>query len=269
MEDRDRITSFINRCLDSENIKDRSLNGMQVEGRRAVKKIAFGVSASLELIRIAAAAGADMIIVHHGLLWDRPLRVRGPLREKMELLVKNEISLCAWHLPLDLHGRVGNNARLLDILGAKKRRPFGIYEGETIGFSGVLPAKKTAAQIAETISVALAAIPDACAGRGTRGRAGAAPRVICYNFGPKTVKTVGVVSGGAQGMFTQAIEAGLDLYITGEVSEFVQEMARENKISFIAAGHYNTEKTGVGALAKLVSSRFKVQTLFIDIPNQA
>ena len=159
------------------------------------------------------------------------------------------MSLATWHLPLDKHPVIGNNARLLDILAVKKLKPFGTYDGEIIGLSGVLPKPQSAGKIAKTLSCALWA--DA----------------LCYSFGPASVKTVGVVSGGAQRMFDQAIEAGLDLYVTGEVSEFVQEMARENKINFIAAGHYNTEKTGIWALEKLLRSKFKVETLFIDIPN--
>jgi len=249
MENRDKIVNFLDTLLDSKKVKDHSRNGLQFEGAPEVKKIAFGVSASLELIKKAAAWRADLIIVHHGLLWGKSQPFKGPFKQKLELLLKSGMSLAAWHLPLDKHPVVGNNARLLDILAAKKLKPFGIYGGETIGFSGVLPKPQSAAEITKTLSCALLA--DA----------------LCYSFGPKAVKTVGVISGGAQGMFEQAIEAGLDLYVTGEVSEFVQEMARENKINFIAAGHYNTEKTGVWALEKLLRAKFKVKTLFIDIPN--
>ena len=246
---RDKIIDFADGYLNSKNIKDASQNGLQFEGAPEVKKIAFGVSASLELIKKAAAWRADLIIVHHGLLWGKSQPFRGPFKQKLELLLKSGMSLAAWHLPLDKHPVVGNNARLLNILAAKKLKPFGTYDGEIIGLSGVLPKPQSAGKIAKTLSCALMA--DA----------------LCYSFGPESVKTVGVISGGAQRMFDQAIEAGLDLYVTGEVSEFVQEMARENKINFIAAGHYNTEKTGVWALEKLLRSKFKVETLFIDVPN--
>lgn len=249
MENRDKIVNFLDALLDSKKVKDRSQNGLQFEGAPEVKKIAFGVSASLELIKKAAAWHADLIIVHHGLLWGKSQPFKGPFKQKLELLLKSGMSLAAWHLPLDKHPVVGNSARILNILAAKKLKPFGTYGGETIGFSGVLPKPQSAGKIAKTLSCALLA--DA----------------LCYSFGPASVKTVGVISGGGQGMFEQAIEAGLDLYVTGEVSEFVQEMARENKINFIAAGHYNTEKTGVWALEKLLRSKFKVETLFIDIPN--
>ena len=249
MANRDKITAFLDGLLDSKRIKDHSQNGLQFEGAPEVKKIAFGVSASLECIRRAAASGAEMLIVHHGLLWGRSQPFKGPFKEKLGLLFKSGMSLAAWHLPLDKHPSVGNSAQILDILSAGKRKPFGNYDGGMIGLSGVLSKPQSSAAIARTLSCALMA--DA----------------LCYSFGPKTVRTAGVVSGGGQKMFEQAIEAGLDLYITGEVSEFVQEMARENRINFIAAGHYNTEKTGVWALEKALRRRFKVKTLFIDVPN--
>ena len=135
MADRDKIVSFVDSYLDSKNIKDNSQNGLQAEGKTSVRKIAFGVSASLECIKRAAACGADLLIVHHGLLWGQSERFAGPLKRKLETLFTSNLSLCAWHLPLDKHPVVGNNARLLALLGAKKIRPFGTYGGETIGFS--------------------------------------------------------------------------------------------------------------------------------------
>ena len=246
---RDRIIDFVNNYLDAGKVKDVSLNGLQVEGRAEVKKIAFGVSASLELIKRAAEAGADMVIVHHGLFWGRVLPVKGPFKKKLETLLNNGISLAAWHLPLDKHRSVGNNARILKLLGAENLKPFGVYDGETIGFKGAFRRPKTAAGIIKTLQNELSA------------------DVISFNFGAKEIKTLGVVSGGAQKMFEQAIAGGLDLYITGEVSEFVQETAREHGANFISAGHYNTEKPGVRALESLLRSKFGVKTEFIDIPN--
>jgi len=246
---RDRIINFVDGYLDSKSIKDRSQNGLQVEGKMEVGKIVFGVSASLELIRRAAAAGADMIVVHHGLFWGRPLPVKGPFRKKLETLLNNGITLAAWHLPLDKHPLSGNNAQILKLLGAGRLKPFGVYDGVTIGFKGSFPRPKPVREIIKTL----------------RGRLSA--DILPLNFGPENIRTLGVVSGGGQSMFPQAIEAGLDLYITGEVSEHVQETARENGTNFISAGHYNTEKTGVWALEKLLRSRFRVKTEFIDVPN--
>ncbi len=252
MADRDKIVAFTDSYLDSKNIKDSSLNGLQAEGRREVRKIAFGVSASLECITRAAAWGADMLIVHHGLLWKgRAQRVTGPLKRKLETLFNGGLSLCAWHLPLDKHAVVGNNARLLALLGAKKLRPFGAYDGETIGFSGTLPAPLPIGDIAAALAIKLDAEP------------------LCFRFGKEKIRTVGAISGGAADMFKQAVDSGLDLFITGEVREPSQEYARETRSNFIAAGHYNSEKPGVLALAGVLEKKFGVKTEFIDIPNPA
>ncbi|HCC48250.1 MAG TPA: Nif3-like dinuclear metal center hexameric protein [Elusimicrobia bacterium] len=251
MADRDKIVSFVDSYLDSKNIKDNSQNGLQAEGKTSVRKIAFGVSASLECIKRAAACGADLLIVHHGLLWGQSERFAGPLKRKLETLFTSNLSLCAWHLPLDKHPVVGNNARLLALLGAKKIRPFGTYGGETIGFSGTLPKAASIGDIAAALAIKLDAEP------------------LCFRFGGEKIRTVGVVSGGAADMFSQAVEAGLDLYLTGEVREQTQEYARESRANFIAAGHYNSEKPGVMALAGVLEKKFGVKTEFIDIPNPA
>ncbi len=249
MTNRDKIVDFTNRYLDSGKVKDASQNGLQVEGKAEVKKIVFGVSASLELFRRAAAAGADMIVVHHGLFWGKSFPVRGPFRKKLETLLNGGITLAAWHLPLDKHPITGNNAQLLKFLGAQSLKPFAVYDGESIGLKGTFARPRPASEIIRTLRDRLSA------------------DIVSVNFGPKKIRTAGVVSGGGQRMFDQAIAAGLDLYITGEISEFVQETARENAINFIAAGHYNTEKAGIWALEKVLRARFRVKTEFIDVPN--
>ena len=251
MADRDKIVAFTNSYLGSKSVKDASMNGLQAEGGAEVRKIAFGVSASLECIKRAPACGADMIIVPHGLLWGRSQPFTGPLKRKLETLFESGLSLCAWHLPLDKHPVCGNNARLLKILGAGNMKPFGTYDGETIGFSGTFAKPLLMADIAAALAIKLDAEP------------------LCFRFGKEKIKTVGVVSGGAARMFEQAVEAGLDLYITGEAGEFVQEFARESRANFVSAGHYNSEKPGVQALAEVLEKKFKVKTEFIDIPNPA
>jgi len=248
---RERIIKFLDAYLDSARIKDASQNGLQVEGKALVKKIVFGVSASLELFKRAAEAKADMIVVHHGLFWGRSCPVAGPFKEKLEILLANGITLAAWHLPLDRHPASGNNAQILKLLGAGSSEPFGIYDGATIGVKGKFKKPASLSGIKEILKRKLGSRP------------------LSFNFGPARIKTVGIVSGGAQSMFEQAVAGGLDLFITGEVSESVQEYAREHKANFISAGHYNTEKPGVRALEKILSKRFKVKTEFIDIPNPA
>lgn len=250
MADRDKIVAFADSYLDSANTRDASANGLQFEGRAGVRKVAFGVSASLECIKRAAAWGADMLVVHHGLIWSGHTQTfTGPLKLKLEALVRGGLSLCAWHIPLDKHPVVGNNARLLALLGAKGLKPFGSYNGETIGFRGNLPKPLPIGDIAAKLAIKLDAEP------------------LCFRFGKEKIRTVGAISGGAARMFEQAPAAGVDLYITGETGEFVQEYARETRSNFIAAGHYNTEKPGVQALAALLEKKFRVKTEFIDIPN--
>ncbi len=246
---RDRIIKFLDAYLDSARIKDSSQNGLQVEGKAVVKKIAFGVSASLELFERAVSAKADMIVVHHGLFWGRSYPVTGPLKKKLGILLANGITLAAWHLPLDRHPVAGNNSQILRLLGAGSAKPFGTYDGVTIGVKGRF--KKPAS---------LSGIKDIL-----RSELGSHP--LSFNFGPARITTAGIVSGGADRMFEQAVAEGLDLFITGEVSEFVQEYAREHKANFISAGHYNTEKPGIRALEKLLRKKFKVKTEFLDIPN--
>jgi len=246
---RDAVIDFLNGYLKSAEIRDASQNGLQVEGRSEVKKIVFGVSASLELFRRAAAAGADMIITHHGLLWGRPLAVKGPFRSKLALLLDRGISLAAWHLPLDRHPISGNNARLMNMLGARNLKPFGIYDGQAIGFKGGFSRPKTVREITGILGEGLGS------------------RCLAFARGPEKIRTLGVVSGGAASLLEQAAAEKLDLYITGEAAESSQEAARENGINFLAAGHYNTEKTGVQALALLLRARFRLRTEFIDIPN--
>ncbi len=249
MADRDKIVSFVDSYLGSADVKDASQNGLQAEGRQEVGKIAFGVSASLECIKRAADCGADMLIVHHGLLWGRSQPFTGPFRRKLAALFGSGLSLAAWHLPLDRHPVVGNNARLLAMLGAKGLKPFGSHDAQTIGFKGTLPRPLALGDIAAKLAIKLDAEP------------------LCFRFGTERIRSVGAVSGGAARLFEQATAAGLDLYVTGETGEFVQEHARETRSNFIAAGHYNTEKPGVQALAGLLERKFRVKTEFIDIPN--
>ncbi|HNT97018.1 MAG TPA: Nif3-like dinuclear metal center hexameric protein [Elusimicrobiales bacterium] len=244
------IVAFSERELRSCSFRDASLNGLQVEGKPEVRGLALGVSASLEFLRRAAEAGADLAIVHHGLFWKgHPEPVTGPLKKKLALLLESGMSLAAWHLPLDAHPRLGNNAALLRLLGAGGLRPFGSYDGQAIGLSGTLRRPLSPAKAAALLAAGLGAKP------------------LLFPYGPKKIRRVGAVSGGAARMFPQAAEAGLDLFVTGEAGEPSQESARELGVNFISAGHYNTEKEGVRNLGLLLGRRFRVKTFFVDVPN--
>lgn len=244
----EEITRFINTYLNIARIPDASHNGVQVQGHARVSKIAFGVSASLELFRKAKSAGADMIIVHHGLLWGKEEPLVGLFRERVAFLLRHDITLLAYHLPLDLHGVIGHNAQLAKALGMQAVSPFGNYHGTDIGFKGTL-----------------AGIPLEQAVRTLEDFCGAKAAVLPY--GPKEIRSAGIVSGGAYSLLPQAVEQKLDLYVTGVLDEPAQEWCREGHINCVALGHYNSEKPGIRALMDTVAKHFGVQTEFIDVAN--
>lgn len=249
MKSCEEVTAFINKTLNSAAIEDSSQNGLQVEGKKEIKKIVFGVSANEALFARAARAGADMIAVHHGLLWGEPLRLKGVFKKRLDILFKHNINLAAWHLPLDMHPSLGHNARLAKMLGLEKLERFGAYHGVKIGFKGVLPRALPAAKIEALFKKELSS----------------SSRLI--DFSKKPVRSVAICSGGAEAMLRQAAEEKADLFITGRSDEFVQEESRESGVRFLALGHYNSEKPGMWALMDEVKKKLKVQVEFIDIPN--
>lgn len=243
----DEITTFISTYLNAANIPDDSYNGLQVQGKHEISKIVFGVSAGLELFKAAQAAKADMIIVHHGLLWGKEQPIVGLFRKRVGFLLEHNINLLGYHLPLDMHPAVGHNASLLRALNAHDFGPFGQYHGLNIGYR---------AQVDAALGDLVKTLQAVCGARAT---------VLPY--GQEHVRTVGVVSGGGWSILPQAIEKGLDLYITGSLEEPVQELCREGRINCVALGHYNSEKIGVKALMEVVEKHFNIPAEFIDIPN--
>ncbi|MDR1684395.1 MAG: Nif3-like dinuclear metal center hexameric protein [Elusimicrobiota bacterium] len=241
MIERAKLISRLNAYLNTDNAPEQ--NGLQVEGRPRIGRIVFGVSASMALFEAAAKAGADMIITHHGLIWDKPQKITGLFGRRVSFLIKNNINLAAWHLPLDMHPAAGNNARLAKTLGLKNIKPFGDYHGLAIGVKGSLKPALDIKQIHQKLG----------------GE--------CLPFGPQKVSSAAIVSGGAHSMLEQAAQAGVGLYITGSRDEYVLEYAKEAKINFIAMGHYNSERAGVQALMKYVAAEFNVKVEFIDVPN--
>ncbi len=248
MTTREDVVSFINDYLQISNVPDSSLNGLQVEGRNTVQKIVFGVSASLELFKKAKQAGADMIVVHHGLLWGKEQALVGPFGRRVAFLLQNQISLLGYHLPLDKHPVIGHNALLLNSLHAQNVRSFAAYHGQEIGFCGEIEPqnlKDVVAQLEQTCQAHALTLP----------------------FGKEKVSRVGVVSGGGWSMLPDGVKMGLDLFITGSMDEPAQEICREGNINGVALGHYNSEKIGVCALMDLVASKFDVEVEFVDIKN--
>jgi len=247
--ERAHLEGYLDEFLKVSEWKDHCPNGLQVEGREEVQRIVTGVSASAELFEKAISLGADTVLVHHGLLWGGALQpIRGVLRERLRLLLAGGLNLFAYHLPLDAHPEVGNNARIARALGLEEIRPFGLYEGQRIGVMGLtsgLPAERFFARVEEIT--------------------GRKPLVFAY--GPQRIRQVGIVSGGAAAQLKEAVEIGLDAYITGEPGEPSLHLAKEGRVHFIAAGHYATERFGVKALGEHLAEKFSIEVQFVELQN--
>ena len=237
------------RYLNAARISDYCPNGLQVEGRPQVRRIVSGVTASQALLDAAIEADADVVLVHHGYFWkgENPC-VTGMKRRRLHTLLTHDISLLAYHLPLDLHNEVGNNVQLAAQLGITVEGPLEPDNPRTVGLIGSLLEPTSAQAFAQRVQQVL----------------GREPLLV---EGDAMIRRVGWCTGGGQGYIDQAIAAGVDLYLTGEASEQTFHSARENGISFIAAGHHATERYGVQALGDYLAKRFAIEHLFIDCPN--
>ncbi|MCF7885110.1 MAG: Nif3-like dinuclear metal center hexameric protein [Candidatus Marinimicrobia bacterium] len=247
---RDKLEMYLNDLLEVEEYDDLGPNGLQVEGQSEVNKIVTGVSGCVELFQKAIEEEADTIIVHHGIVWEfeRPV-YKGGYKERVKLLLENNMNLFGFHLPIDAHSKLGNNAVLANILGLKEREPFGSFKGNKIGIKGLLD--NTAEEVFEKIKDEINS--DA----------------IIFPFGPDIIKKAGIVSGGAEKNIKDAVNQNLDLFVTGEVSEHIMHYAREEGIHFVAAGHHATERFGVQAIGEHLKNKFDVEVKFINIPNPA
>lgn len=248
---RDDIVQFLNEYLQIAAFKDYGPNGMQVIGRPEVQRVAIGVSANLEYFRQAANQQADMLIAHHGLFWENmPREIGTMMKARLKILFDYDMTLLGYHLPLDAHPEVGNNVLWLKRLGfAVEGVELGTTRGKAIGAIGTASERQTLRDLVRDIAQV----------------AGAAPQV--YEYGPQTVRRLGVVTGGGQGYLLEAIARGCDTFLTGEVGEPTEAIAREEGVNFIAAGHYNSEKIGVQALGDLLQARYGVETFFCNVAN--
>ena len=243
---RDELARHLDQLLDASRMKDYCPNGLQVEGRADVASLVTGVTASAALIEAAAAAGADALFVHHGYFWrGEDPRLVGARKRRIELLLAAGISLFAYHLPLDLHPQLGNNAQLAARLGLVQEGRAG--EQDLVSF-GTIAAGDLAAFAADV---------------GTK--LGREPLVIGDPV--RTVRRVAWCTGGAQGYFETAIALGVDAYLTGEISEQHVHLARESGVAFVAAGHHATERYGVQAVGEHLAQTFGLRHRFIDVPN--
>jgi dinuclear metal center YbgI/SA1388 family protein len=244
---RSDVEMSLQMLLRPDDFKDYGPNGLQVEGRAEVHHIASGVTASLAFIEAAIAAGADTLIVHHGLFWrGHDGRLTGWLATRVRRLMVEGINLLAYHLPLDAHAELGNNAQLGMRLGLVADARFG---EQALGFIG--PADTSLAALAQNAQVKL-------------GR----PALVVPGDG-RTLRRVAWCTGGAQGYFEAAIAAGADAFVTGEISEPQAHLARETGVAFLACGHHATERFGAPAVAGHVAAQFGLRHDFIDVDNPA
>jgi dinuclear metal center YbgI/SA1388 family protein len=246
------LDAFFKSFLDIEGFAsaDRSLNGIQIDNDGSVLgKIAFGVDAAMETFEQAAAVGAGMLFVHHGLFWGTSPRIIKTLRQRIKFLLDHNICLYAVHLPLDQHPKFGNNAVLAELLGLENIEPFGMYHGRKIGCKGTFPSPVSIDEAVKKISF--------------MGR----PPAGAFPFGKKDCVTAAVVSGGASENVREAMEDGVDLFITGESSHSVYHECLEGKINMIAGGHYSTEVWGLQAVMRHCANELGIKTEFLDIPT--
>ncbi len=248
---RDKIVKFCEKYLEVDKFRDYCVNGLQVEGSEKVSRIITGVSLSQDLIERAVEKRAEMIIVHHGLFGSdfSPLpKITGYMKNRLAIILENNINLCGFHLPLDAHSKVGNNANLARVLGLKKIKVLGRSDGEDIGYYGELETKMTNEKFVALVDRKLT----------TKSYS-----VLASKTG---VKKVGIISGGAARNYEDAYDIGMDTYITGEICETSVRRVEEMEKNYISAGHYNTEKIGVQKLGELLAKRFAVKVEFVDIP---
>lgn len=244
---RDKIVKFCEEYLEVDKFSDYCKNGLQLEGRADVGKIITGVSFSMQLIDAAIERNADMIMVHHGLFdgyIKHPISIKGLTKERLKKMLANDISLLGFHLPLDAHPIIGNNASICRILGVSH------LEKHDVGFVGELERELGFEEFVELVNQKLET------------------NSYKINAGTSVVKKVAVVSGSASVHYQEAVDLGADTFLTGDVKEQIVREVEEVGLNFINAGHYNTEKLGIKNLGELVAEKFKVEVEFVDVPNR-
>jgi len=248
---RNELVIYLDDQLRTGEIADISLNGLQFPGASEISKVALAVDACLETTEQAISAGAQMLLVHHGLFWKgQDYGPIGPAQKaQLKALVESDLNLYASHLPLDLHPELGNNAELCRLVGLDAPHRWLDYEGNKLGFWGEFAADVTLAELGSKLETAL----------------GEAPRVL--EFGAGSAGRTGICSGGSQEGIKEAAELGMDTFILGEMAHYMFHFARERGLNIILAGHYLTETVGVKAVGRLLEEKFGLDTVFIDVPT--
>ncbi len=250
MVDLDELEKYTNQLLDIQRFKDYAPNGLQVEGEATVKTLVTGVTASQRLLDAAVAVGADAVFVHHGYFWrnENPV-IRGMKKQRIMTLLKHGISLFGYHLPLDAHPELGNNARLGQLLGISAVEVMDQRELQGVGNIGLLERPMTLTGLGQRVADVLQREP------------------LLIDGGEHLIRRIAWCTGGAQGYIDKAHELGADAYLSGEVSENTTHSARENGLHYIAAGHHATERYGIQALGEHLAQQFEIQHQYIDVDN--
>ena len=245
----DEIVSYTDRFLRIRDVGDwdNALNGLQVENSGRVRRIGAAVDVSTRVLTEAAKQDVDLLIVHHGLFWPGLQPVRGALRRQLRIAFENDVALYSAHLPLDIHARVGNNARLVAALGLKSPRPFLEEKGQPVGLK--IRASLPRGELVRKLQ-----------------KASNGP-VKVFGFGPKQTRAIGVVTGAAGSEIHRVADEGIDTFITGEAPHWAAVAAEELGVNLLLGGHYATEVFGVKALTAHLSKRFRVPWEFIDCPT--
>ena len=244
---RDELARYLDETLETARFRDYCPNGLQVEGRADVLRIVAGVTASQALIEAAIERRADALLVHHGWFWKgEDGRITGLRKARIGRLLAHNINLFAYHLPLDAHAELGNNAQLAARLGWIAEARFGEQD---IAWIGRPASPLTAGELAQSIATRLGRVPQ------------------LVGDAARTIRRIAWCSGGAQGYFEQAIALGVDAYVSGEISEQTVHLARESGVAYLAAGHHATERFGAEALAQHLAEKFGLTCEFVDIDN--
>lgn len=246
-----QLETYLDTLLESRQFKDYSPNGLQVEGRKQIRRLITGVTASQALLDEAVRLQADAILVHHGYFWGgESAQIRGMKKRRLQTLLQHDINLYAYHLPLDAHPVLGNNAQLARLLEIQAVRPLESDNPRSLSLVGELVTPVSAEEFAQRLSSALGRDP-----------------LLCIGQERAPIRTVAWCSGGGQSYITLAAEQGIDAFFSGEVSEQTVHVAREMGIHFFAAGHHATERYGVKALGEKLAAECGLEVLFIDIDN--
>jgi dinuclear metal center YbgI/SA1388 family protein len=250
MARRDDIVAHLDELLEARSWEDYGPNGLQVPGREEVQVVATGVSAHRELFLRAAEAGAGMVLCHHGIFWrSTPQAIGEQMKGRLKALFDADMSLAAYHLPLDAHEEVGNNALICEALGLRRGERFGEAAGRKIGFVGEAPEPLEREELASRCEAAFGRAP------------------LVFPGGDRSIRRVGIVSGGGGSSLAEAAALNLDALVTGEPEEPAMADAAETGVDFLACGHYATETFGIRRLGEVVAERFGVEHRFIEVPN--